>query len=252
MSKIKIRKDIYETNSSSMHTVVLTKKVNEYVTPEEIRNELKEKQSEFVDFVDKKKTNIDTDEFYIKCETDSFGREFRLLTTWYEKLIYVIANIRELGDADTIGSVIKDYLQPNCKGIEVLKYDYYLTQTLDGSCPSVDRDAEYDLFGSIDHQSYDNLNNAIEALKDGTKEERIKKIIFSNEVVIVVDGDESYAFEELLTGGFFAKDTFTKILHETYDNKTWEHVSSEFIDISEKFKNEDEESDYDDNETLSL
>ena len=78
--KLQVRRGTFETNSSSQHTLVITKS-NEYLTTKEICQDL------FYDSIPENTVHI--------CGYDlSFGRSpFRIIHSFYGKLCYVYASL---------------------------------------------------------------------------------------------------------------------------------------------------------------
>lgn len=190
----------YETNSSSAHTMALTNK-SDCVTDQDINSYLE---------------SVGTDpskHFRIKVPVDDdggeydFGREFRILDTWYEKFAYCLASYRY--SADGIKDVMRAIMRriPNCDGLIV---DVYPEGSDDPNAPFADaglgRYGSCDL-GEVDHQSMDNMDNletAYRSMIDGnaTREAIIYETIFSNKIIIIVDGDEMMQFADLARSGF--------------------------------------------------
>lgn len=96
--KRQIRSSVFETNSSSMHSLVVKKK-SEYFTAEEAREDI------YIN--DKGKIRIDDEKLY-------FGRHpFKFLASVREKSLYVLASMcRFKGDAvyNEVCDVIKSYI----------------------------------------------------------------------------------------------------------------------------------------------
>ena len=103
MSKYQIRKGCLETNSSSMHSLIVTKKnENVRMTQEEIRHEF------YLDEDWYKEQHKNDDEEIVKIDPwdNEFGRSpFTVLTTFNDKLSYAIAEY--CGDNYRIASYLK-------------------------------------------------------------------------------------------------------------------------------------------------
>ena len=101
--KYKIRKSVWESNSSSMHTLVVTKKnSNIRMTQEEIRNEFYLNEEWY------KERHKDDDEEVVKIDPweNDFGRSpFTVLSSFRDKLAYAIA--KYCGDNYRMESYLK-------------------------------------------------------------------------------------------------------------------------------------------------
>lgn len=105
MEKIQIRKNTFETNSSSQHTLIITQN-STYFTSEEIQTELEDELTYMG---------------YIKInENLYFGRRpFRLICSFKDKLFYAIAALIEKendSNQQEIEKIIRKHI-PNFKGL---------------------------------------------------------------------------------------------------------------------------------------
>ena len=175
-----------------------------------------------------------------------YGHGFDLLTNWEDKFYYLIAGKHDFDSLNEIISVVTNRI-PEIDGIITMLSDEAFN--MDSNFEHLDTyGAIGGSFGSIDHQSYDNVDNLFEALrkdekyKDKSFTEIVDEIIFSRKFVIVVDSDECDRFTELYTSGMFEKAGFTKILHGEYIDleKSYEMTYS-FVDIEEEMNGDDEE-----------
>ena len=174
-----IRNKIFETNSSSAHTLVYSKE-----------------RPERFDF------NLDTDENGIVTihfrEYGWSGPEETgdLLTSANDKLDYVMTFICAYRGWDLKNEEVEEFLENNSSLKEYLLEDPEVRDLLDGiedCCPNVtgfkfelNDDPYYDAFGSIDHQSQD--------LFDGNSIGDLINIIFNKGCMIVIDNDNSYYY----------------------------------------------------------
>lgn len=232
--KIQLRDGTFETNSSSEHTVVLRDdcsfvKSNEFVNTIKTANDLAEAFLS-AGIIKEIKGHI---YFPIPSFSDQyfeFGHGFEMLTTWTDKFFYLLASFRNFEDLSTLVDLLKEKI-PQIDGIitqldetafgndEPRFNDYPYLHTYD--C------IDYS-FGSIDHQSHDNIHNLINALKEDekyqkmTKKEIFEEIIFCNKFIIVVDSDSSETFYDLLDEQYFVESGFTHVLTNNYeyDSKT--------------------------------
>ena len=175
---IKKRTGVFETNSSSAHSIVVTEKSGEY-NEEEARNGFHiSKNILDLDF------RVDTFEF---CNTP-----FNILFSFDDKLKYAIAsyfqkyNGREYDDYDTIIEENKEVFEeidkaldkyfPDLEEIRLPKNDYYVNKETD----------YYQLyFGYVDHQSKGLLQDFLE--KEGIS---LSEFLINKKYVVIIDGDE--------------------------------------------------------------
>ena len=234
--KFQIRQKCHETNSSSMHSLVITKTKGIY-SREEIRNEF------FLDAPFKKGKNVlDWLDFDI-----NYGREYNVLSTFRDKLGFAVASLA--GDCYLLKDYIKaeqwfhDTLEPLLKevvGVDEVKMPtksnpfYIYEDTIDWDddeqdvttyeqVPYVDliyneerKDGDDiykdvgksgrkierlwidDLFeiGSIDHQSVGLLECFLE--KNGLS---LKDFLVRKDIVVIIDGDEYQIFNNMADCG---------------------------------------------------
>lgn len=130
----KIRLGMFETNSSSVHSLSVNKR-NLNPTQEERAKERKELTEEIQSHINK--DNM----FVIESNTDlEFGWEVEVYSDFYNKACYVIAALR--GEAENIILPIIREFCPDCEGIEYPEGDSCFMQ----------KGEEY-YYGYIDHQS---------------------------------------------------------------------------------------------------
>ena len=210
--KYTIRQGVWETNSSSMHSIAVMKGDEEY-TREEILDEVYIDKNGVLDFWDDERLN--------------FGRyPFRILTTFIDKLKYVAASRGDYwhgsyGEAsnriealvDLVNSIIPEIKdikwlkhwedayrdqEGDKLGYDDLKYDYNFSEAHDHCMyyyekdgkkyPAVkDDDYEYELnyYGQVDHQSAGLLDNFLK--KEGIS---LKDFLLKKKYVVIIDGDE--------------------------------------------------------------
>lgn len=102
-----IRLNTFETNSSSSHSLVVTKCDRRY-TDEEIR--------EYLNY------RLENGDGYITLYTDEayFGRSpFQILSTFKDKMMYAYACAAPIGEEDVVTEAVQEFI-PEFKGI---KYD---------------------------------------------------------------------------------------------------------------------------------
>lgn len=231
----RIRKGCFETNSSSMHSIVITKN-DTHVTPEEFCPT--EDNNESI-YLCKGKLLIRGD------ISSGYGRRpFKLLTTFEEKFKYALCEY--LGDKycddddyDETWNMFVDLAKeiiPGCDGIDIymqemdiyldedgnpikkinLYYDYekdgYTYKDKDGNIHDATLDDEniyeYPEIGCIDHQSAGLLMNFLKK-----KNISLKEFLTNKRYIIVCDGDEYYTWNRYKNSGMIDK----SIIVEEFD-----------------------------------
>lgn len=203
MEKIKIRKGMFETNSSSAHTICITGNTGE---TDPNKDELLESH--------KSKPDANGN-FYLTVDSDSneydFGQDLAILDSWYDKLAYTIAiynTTSKLLNLNVVVDILKDEI-PGCIGIEFL-----------GSYADIEMDIDTDVAVTslmsnswdngihivVDHQSTDLYDNFFDAYRskfpDATEKEILKKIIFSNDIMILTCSDADDFIYDIMSTGF--------------------------------------------------
>lgn len=231
--KINIRRNCFETNSSSMHSIVVTNEENTY-NEEELLKDL---------FI------WDNGEFKIWNDDDlCFGRyPFQILSTFEEKLCYAIAEFcggytkEEEADAnfDMLEGIAKKYV-PGLKEIVLPEHTEPIFIREDGSeiGPNGVWDEDDDEFyyhngkekervtrsdyvkvspeyGYIDHGS-SGLLQAFLKKNDISLED----FLIHKKYYVIIDGDEYYEWEKLKASGLIDK---SKIVKEYPDNEPYEY-----------------------------
>ena len=175
--KIKIRKSVFETNSSSMHSLVV-KKENEYYTQEEITERM---------YLD------DNGVWEIWDEEDlHFGREpFQCLGDFSGKVKYAIASLCGYNDdaKETFDNVVKlvHEICPACTDI-ILPSDY--------------RPLERTYYGYVD----EDILSSFLAKENIT----LKEFLSNKKYIVIVDGDEYCIYESMKRCGMINADNIEK------------------------------------------
>ena len=166
---LQVRKNVFETNSSSTHSLVISKKDREYdyCLPVE-------------------------DDGTLVVTFGEFGWGPEVLAQPIEKLTYLVTdrcNLYDLSEEDPHeGEELQEFIKSDENIQEII-------EVVKSCCPDV-QDIRFELcdswdpFGYVDHQS------------QGTSYESglsIEEIIFSNKVIILIDNDNSCNFEEYYT-----------------------------------------------------
>lgn len=176
-----IRSGVFETNSSSSHSLVVMTEGRK-LTPEEAAESMYITRNGNVQIYD-----------------NDFGRSpFRMLTRPLDKLSYVLA---EYSDTDQLQSILDRFIEyiPELKKVE---FPWEVNWRTDK------REVYY---GDIDHQSAGMLRRAI-------FEEKIDplEIVFNTRYVIVVDGDEYDVFGDMIRSGIVNMDKIKAIYPYPY------------------------------------
>ena len=166
---IQIRKGIFETNSSSSHSIVITK--NDKPADGMIDGDWHVGNDGFIDFW----YNEDLD----------FGRTpFDLLSDWWGRLRYCIASYA--GDKEKIKE-IEEICQRRISGFVGFKF-------------AKDRFDNSDYQGYVDHQSSGLLQAALKKYNIP-----LEDFIFNDRYIVVIDGDEYCVFDTLVESDIFNK-----------------------------------------------
>lgn len=162
---IKIRKNVFETNSSSMHSVALCNNKG-YYTREEI-----EEEREIV---------IRDNILVVKEEDSFFGWGFEVLTTFYQKLMYTIAS---LSTDDALIAVQKVF--PEVEEIKMIPQDNKNGELVKAT-------------GSVDHQSYGTLQGFLEKQNID-----IAEFLYNKKYMVIIDNDNTCTWADYVMSGIF-------------------------------------------------
>ena len=255
-----IRYNTFETNSSSQHSICVTKR-DVHVDPEEFdyRSEKYPYSDECLWLWDGKLEVRDVD--------DGYGRwPFQMLTTFKDKLQYAICEF--LGykyvDDDDYDDILEEFnnicreVVPGFEGLKFhthdvdiyldengdpiprrkLKYEgwdeenkreIYSYKDADGNKKSAIFDEEnyYEVpaIGTIDHQSAGLLTNF---LKD--KGISLKEFLTNKKYVVIVDGDEYCTFQRLQRSGLINLDFIVEEYDKSGEDVEWERWKEEHKD----------------------
>lgn len=178
-----IRKNVFETNSSSSHSISI-KKEGHYYTPEEI------KESVFYCSWEDWNGKI---RFY---ESDlEFGRSpFAPLTDFFEKLKYAIASF---ADDDVKREEIESIMYEVIPGLKEIKYPTERDWKTD---------EETEFYGYIDHQS----DGVLQVLLD-KKNITIREFLLNSKYIVFIDGDEYQIKERLFDSGLIHEEDFEEV-----------------------------------------
>lgn len=223
--KIKIRRGLFETNSSSMHSIVVVKPEN-----------IKEKDY-FKHYAHNGKISLG----YQASDTLNFGRSpFKILHTFMDKVKYAIASYATKEKFDEINEYVKHFcnaeLEEPVDGRERFFFTTDLVRDENGQIPEDhilydfqvfwddnkkdwyrEKDGDlperiYDIdwciinepyYGSVDHQSAGLLNNFL--IEQGIT---LKQFLENPKYIVLIDGDEYGISEILFESGMCSSENF--------------------------------------------
>ena len=217
-----VRRGIFETNSSSMHSIVVTNQ--DSVLEKELRRE-----GHYFGL-----NNLLS--FYLSDDMD-FGRyPFEILVSFKDKLRYAFASLLPYDDAESsdiykeLIEIAKDYY--DCSGVEfpkeaksayfdsvtgeevslfsIDKFDdsvgYYAYTKKDGSKGYADKCiVQVNCYGSVDHQSSGMLARFLEV--EGVS---VKEFLENSKYIVIIDGDEYGYWEKYKNSGLIRTDIIVK------------------------------------------
>lgn len=194
---LKIRNNVFETNSSSTHSIAISKKSRGY------------------------SYDLPVEDGCLKLRCGEFGWGPCLLRTPYDKLTYILTYlICDLLDNEGMDSYIKFGSDDYYKALDLIAEDDDINSLLESikeECSDIEEfefgfDDGYYAFGYIDHQSFDMI-----------KDEDFIDVIFNNNIMIIIDNDNSCTF------------------YDWYDNRSKEDI------IENLFEKEGDKYDYEAN-----
>lgn len=177
-----IRRSVFETNSSSSHSIVI------------LNEDVAKNNNEYLSYF---KTYLCSDGLYLMFDHDlEFGRSpFDVLSTFSEKLNYAIASFGE-EKFDELEELACKYLRGlddggYCTGIE-LPISRWSSKK-----------SKY--YGNIDHQSAGVLQNFL--FKENIS---LEEFLVNPRYIVIIDGDEYCVFDKLKESGLIKSDTIKK------------------------------------------
>lgn len=161
-----IRRSVFETNSSSQHSICVTKTDGIY---------------DFTNYEDTHLYLHEDGSIYLWEGDLEFGRGFQVLSTFYDKLCFVIASLCSSSPnpesiIDELNGIIKKYM-PDFNYIEVSPSRYYT-------------------YGYIDHQSTGLLQHFLK-----THKLSIEDFLVHKKYIVIIDGDESCIWDTMRDAG---------------------------------------------------
>ena len=224
-----VRKGCFETNSSSMHSILITKN-DTHVTNRDLTadyNDADYNQQEHI-YVD------DSGEIWLYGVDDGFGRyPFKFLTSFEQKLMYAMCEFlgSKYEDDDDYDEIYQQFIDitkeliPNFERFDIKKKDFDIYVDVDGN-ELKHRQLKYDHWdhknrrsvytytapdgttqlatlsdevyevpdiGMIDHQSVGLLTNFLKE-----KNISLKEFLTNKRYVVVIDGDEYCQLENMI------------------------------------------------------
>jgi hypothetical protein len=165
---VKVRKGIFETNSSSAHSLIVTKSDNEYLTKKEIKD------------YHYGRVFTKTNPFYLFQDKDIYGRApFSIIYNCDSKLDYVLASLHNLPDIYNTLQIFSDYT--GIKNFEITSSENKILNSFLDEVPCID----------------DGSDNLIKNFMKKTGY-TIKDIIFNKSIKIIIDGDEYNIFSDMM------------------------------------------------------
>ena len=194
---IKIRQGAFETNSSSMHSLIVMDGMKTESTMA---------------------CSVYENKAYIR--DNHFEREpFCPLNHWLDKAAYYIADNNNCKDED-VDKVVDEVLaliakhHPEITGVEFhskVKYEWDADSNKFVKTRNKIDDGEYhwydmyNTYGEVDHQSEGFITSKI---RKG--EMTIEEFLFDPSIIVIIDGDEYWAFDKLKESGFIDESRIRK------------------------------------------
>lgn len=235
--KVKIRRGCFETNSSSMHSIVVTKEDRKY-SPEEFNQGVYiNKDGEWhpwgLDFGRSPFAILNTFESKLRyaiaeyCggyssddDIDKYGPEFDRITKKYFPSFdcFRFDTETRAAYADTNGNELPDNEVYFYMGTDGEYYHYYVKDGKNIRATRLPYDIEYNDYGSIDHQSAGMLSGFLKSHNI-----TLEEFLTNKRYIIIIDGDEYCELDNLFASGLVNLDniseTYPYKLKEDYEDK---------------------------------
>ena len=253
--KRKFRRGCFETNSSSMHSILITKN-DTHIKPEEFSHDFKSNDPYPDDYI-----YMYNGKWNLHDAGDGYGRSpFQLLTTFEEKFKYALCEFcgSYYGDEDEFYDEYKKFedlarkIIPGCKTLNIHKKDvdiyldkdgneikyknlhydnwnekedhaeyYYIDENGEKQSAIFDEEnyLEVPAIGMIDHQSSGLLKNFLK-----TKGITLEEFLTNKKYVVVIDSDEICEFDKYLRSNLINKDFISEIFGH---DPEWEEYKDE-------------------------
>lgn len=178
---IKVRRKVFETNSSSSHSISIRKE-SKYITKEELEEMFKWK--------------VGSDGNLCFWDSDlEFGRSpFEVLANFYAKLRFALAS---LGYDDSKREELEAVMYEIIPGLQTINYP---------TKRDWDTNEKETYYGYIDHQSSGLLQDFL-----SSHNVSIKEFLTNSKYVVWIDGDEYNIKEDLFDSGLCHKEDFIEV-----------------------------------------
>jgi len=178
---IKNRRSVFETNSSSSHSISIRKE-GSYVTAEELEKMFKYK------------VGSDGEYTFFDFELEFERSPFSVLTTFENKLRFAVASFGyDKEKREEIEAIMYEFIP----GLQTIKYPTRLNW---------ETSEEEPYYGYIDHQSMGVLQVFLRENKISLKE-----FLTNSKYVVWIDGDEYLVKENLIDSGLIHKEDFEEL-----------------------------------------
>ena len=188
---LQIRKGVFETNSSSSHSIII-KKQDRPLDHKTIATKWHMYMNED-DADDPDNGIIHFDRGNLEFERDPF----HFLVSWHDRLCYAIAAYQSKEIVETLKEICQRRI-PGFRDFQIPHQDRILE---DEGKDEEDKEEPKDYYGFVDHQSECLLKKVLNHYHISLEE-----FVFNDRYVVVIDGDEFQYFRELTEQEFFNKD----------------------------------------------
>ena len=280
--KMQIRTGMFETNSSSMHSLLIMKK-HQVMTQKEIREEY---------YLDEDWNKDRSNILQLDRDCEEYGRGFDVLTSFRDKLSYALASM--CGSCYSLKSYIRggdtfyEVFEPLLKklvGVDEVKL-YWGSENFHVYSDSVTDDLEQDYTtyeevpyedlihnenwnkeGHEDEDYYEEICRSgrkqeeiwLEVLKFGSVDHQsvglfqrflekynitLEEYLIRKDIIVIIDGDEYYLFDTMVNAGIVDKNAIEVKYpkNEPYDSELFKEEHPEMFDENGDWIDEDTDS----------
>ena len=193
---LQIRRGVYETNSSSSHSIIIKKKDHPLS-----RKAIDTKW--YMHMNEDDPNDPDNGTIHFDRENLEFERDpFHFLVSWHDRLCYAIAAYQSKETVETLREICQRRI-PGFRGFQFPSQRWILED--EGEDEEDNAETE-DYYGFVDHQSECLLKKVLNHYHISLEE-----FVFNDKYVVVIDGDEYQYFETLTEQEFFNKDAIERI-----------------------------------------
>lgn len=191
---LQIRKGVFETNSSSSHSIII-KKQDRPLDHKTIDT------TWYVHMNEDDANDPNNGVIYFDQRNLEFARDpFHFLVSWYDRLCYVVAAYQSRETVEALAEICRRRI-PEFRGFRFPSKRWVFEDEDD------EGDAKReDYYGYVDHQSERLLEKVLNHYHISLEE-----FVFNDKYVVVIDGDEYQYFRELTEQEFFNKDAIEHI-----------------------------------------